>query len=168
MKKAVLAALGVGLVLAGVILLSVDWEARAIEKRLSKLVKLVEKRGTESTLLCAGKARKAVMQLSGDVEIRMSDLSRRIRDRGELQAALISLRSQASRISIGVSDRDLRIDRDAGTAEYDFRARIRVETESGTEVGEDVIRTHWRKADGQWQIDVVTMDSEGIFAGYQQ
>lgn len=161
MQKPVLAALGVGVVILAGVLFSVDWEARAVHKRLDALVKLVEKDGAENTLMSAAKANRVPGFFTDQPMIRMSDLRRRIEDTSELKGAVLALRTQAQSVSVGIRDRELVLNREAGTADLSFRARVRVVRGGEAETGEDAVRMRWVKdEDGEWRVDSLEMQSE--------
>ena len=161
MKAPILAAIAVGLVLLGILFISVDWEARALRGRLDKLISLVEKDGPEGAISSAAKASQVPGFFIESPTIRMTDTARRIRDKSELKGAVLALRTQAMEVDVDLSRYQLIFSEDRLSADMTFRAKVTILGDSGFEGGSDDVQMEWIKEEDQtWRIASIEMRSE--------
>lgn len=137
----------------------VDWEERAIRKRLNELVELVEKDGPVSTFEAAGRSRKVVEFFEKNPSIEYAPGRRLPKDLDSISGAFLSVWGQVETASLRISHHE--VDIQGVRAESNITARCSVVLRGSERMGDalDYKITWIRQEGGEWVIQgVVAFD----------
>lgn len=141
------------LLIAGYFYTTVDWEARAIRKRVSQLVEQVEKDGPVSTFEALGRSRKLVAVFAEGAEVEYVPGRSLPKDLDSMSAAFISAWGQVDKASVRVIRHEVNVDHDRSEAESMLTARCSVVLNGAEQMGDTLeYKIFWRKIYGDWRI----------------
>ena len=142
--------------------LLVNWylsDERQIERRLTRIQRLVAKTPAESDLAALAAARAISETFSEPFEIRVEPAGHSTSDRSSLIGNVHQYRARSSALAMEISGLQLFFDTQKAGANTFFSARFIADI--GDLVGEESydFRIHWTKRDGDWLIDDVLVSN---------
>lgn len=140
----------------------VDWEARAIRQQLDRLVEVVEKEGSVSTLETLGRSRKLVAFFNEGSAVEYVSGRSLPSDLNAMGGAFVSTWGRLETVSIRVLRHAVTVAENEPTAESLLTVKCRVVSQ-GAERMRDTLkyRIFWQKEAGDWRIaELLVLDSQ--------
>lgn len=132
-------------------------DRRQIERRLSRLQDLVDKRPGESSLAGLNKARQITELFAPELHFRATPYRFEASDRQSLAAGIHHYRSLADRLTMRVTASELAIDRDLGRATMFLTAEFSGRFTGGGEREAYRFQVNWVDGESGWRIDYVDL-----------
>ena len=152
-QKIVLVLAALVSVFVGSIFWNMDWDARAIDKRMHELAELVEKSGAESTFEGLGRSRRVANLFTDSCEIEYLPQRSSLTGADAISGAFLSVRNAIETASVRLSRHTITVDADAERAESTVQASAKVATSGGDEWRDTLqYRIFWQKQEGEWLI----------------
>jgi hypothetical protein len=130
----------------------------AINRRLSRLCRLVEKAPDEGPLMTAARAREISLFFTRDLDLDFGAPLPSLRTRDEVAAAAHHARSSADSIEVKLRDRELSLDaaRTSATMRLTAEAAVTAHGQVDRDIRE--FRLNWIKQDGEWLLQGLGAD----------
>ncbi len=154
----VLAALALG---AAIIYVRSDREETRLWRAFDRVLRAVEKRGAESVLESAQRARETAEAFAPEVRVALPPFGEGTLSRNELAARIFHVRSLPDTLEFHTQKRALEIAPDRRTARMRMEASAVARSGSAVEREFRVAILEWERADREWRIAAVTAE-EGI------
>ena len=142
-------------------------EKRRIEKRLDRLVELVEKDGPENDLVAANKARNVGLLFARDFQIDLQGRARGVvTERQRIAQVMLRYRSAPSRLVLAFRDVESELDDAERAADMTAVAIASATTDGDLQRRRFRLFFHWVKEDREWVIrraELVEELEAGIF-----
>ncbi|MFQ3224450.1 MAG: hypothetical protein ACI8Z5_000699 [Lentimonas sp.] len=132
---------------------NVDWDARAIDKRMHELAELVEKSGPESMIESLGRSRRVANLFTDSCEIEYLTQRSSLTGADAISGAFLSVRNAIETASVRLSRHAIVVEADAERAESTVQASAKVATRGGDEWRDTLhYRIFWQQEEGEWLI----------------
>ncbi len=162
MSKKLIIALAVLALIAGYFYTQVDWKVRAVRKRFSQLIELVEKDGAVSKFEAVGRSRKLPKFFVENPSVEYFPSRHLPKDLDAMSGAFLSAWGQIDTASISLIRHEVEIKDDEHTAESNVIVRSRVIIDGSEKIGDTLkYRIYWEKNKGDWCIkEVMALGSQ--------
>lgn len=132
-----------------------DRDARRIHGRLDGLVAAVEKTDGEGHIRMLARTQSIPGYFTSDATIQLAPLYGGTLTRRDIASYVARIHASMDRFTVRITDRQLEVNRAAGTAVMQFSARGRIELGNESESHSHAFQMEWIKEDGEWYIQRV-------------
>ncbi len=151
----VLAAVALAAAVAVGVLARRDRDEARLRRELRNLAALVEKRGPESALAAARRARDVAALFAREARIDLPEAPFAPGDRSDLAAAVFHARASVDRLSIRIHDIAVRLEPDRNRAHMEFSATATAASAHGSDRAHRAFELDWVREPDGWRIAAV-------------